>query len=321
MKRREFIAFAATAPFLTNCKSIYNPEGIQGDREVIEGHKKLNSNQYGKTYIVKPYSTLDLNGFTLYGNARNGKAPVKIAARLQNNASIINGTIDSYINAISTDSQLPRNHLETLKGVGKAEARQQGEDKRILSNSGQKIIKIKTRDIIRSGIYIQAFCKDVLIENCNMDGTGLMHIYIDHGSAYHIIKNNTFGSCGYNHQTGREAIAIDGCVNVTVSGNKFIKTQKLRAISVYTNWGENGITREISRDHNITENNFIGASRGISLASRHMRRVAGVRKVDYAMNCIVSKNTFIGSKMPIEDLGELNYIYENIYKKAPKIGA
>lgn len=310
MKRREFIFFTIALP-LVSCKSIYNPLGIRGDVVIVEGHKKLTSNQYGKTFIIEADSTLDLSGFTLFGKKKKSSDIVRLAVTIKNRAKIINGSIDGYINAISVISNLKPPHLDELISVSKSTARIIGDRKRITTNRNQEIINIKFKKTIRIALYLQSFTVGAKIQGCEFNNTGLMHIYVDHGAADHIIKNNTFAACGYNHTSGREAIALDACINISINNNTFTPKHELRSISAYTNWGENGITREVSRGHNIRENKFTGVKKGISLASRHLRRVAGKKTVDYCMNCIIEKNTFINVELAIEDFGTLNYIQEN----------
>ena len=93
-----------------------------------------------------------------------------------------------------------------------------------------------------------------------------------------------------------------------VRNNIFDGRMNMGCINAYTNWGELGITREITRGHSLYRNLFRDNWRAISLASRQDRRFAGATAADYAENISVFDNEFDDIGLHVEDLGQNNTV-------------
>ncbi len=297
MKRREFIFFMALVMVTLSCGKPKGRAGIKIKLKKGE-YLKLYANIIGASFLLGKNSTLDLNGFVIDGDEEGAETKVHQAITMQDESIIKNGTIRGYINSISVVSNLREGYLNKLKNISKNEAEIIGVEYRNLSKGGQQIIDVEILNSVSHAVYVQSFVSNVTIDSCIFDNTGLMHIYLDHGSKGHTIKNNSFFKCGFNHTKGREGIAIDSCINATIKNNLFDGKMKLRAISAYTNKGENNITREICRGHLIKGNIFTGMEKGIKLASRG----------NYCINTIVENNEFINIPLPIVDNGTNNQI-------------
>ena len=315
ISRRQFLAASgatALTPLVTSCQiaglnlSVYKPPTIKGEYISIDQDTVLDQDQFGKHFVVREGVTLDLNGYSLDGIV--GSAYVDRAFRLYDGARITNGTVKNYRSGGYAANQMPSGYLDALMGVSKDEAALIGIEYRAQASRGQKIDSLIFRDMINEAFYVQAFVTDATIEDCEFHDSGTMHIYVDHGSADNTIQNNYLGPCGKNHVTGREGIALDACIGTDINNNVFDGYMANGCINIFTNWGENGITREIACDNRIFTNLFQDNWRGISIASRYNRKAAGHTGPDYAERNSVFDNLFVDIPLPVEDLGENNIV-------------
>ena len=312
MNRRFFLATsiaAAVALTQTSCMgynlNVFKPPVINGDYINIYEDTTLSGDQIGKQYAIHNGATLDLNGYTLDGCIDGDY--IARAFRIYD-GTIKNGTIKNYNTGGYAANALQGDYLAALKGVTKTQAALTAAEYRLISNGGQTVENVTFKSIVGEGVYIQAYTTAVTVKNCKFYDTGRMHIYIDHGSADHKITGNYFGSCGYNHVTGREGIALDACRNVEISDNVFKGSMKKRCISIYTNWGELDVERPIACFNKIINNRFYDNHTGISIASRHYRKAAGYKGPDYAEFNHVEGNEFYNIGLPVEDLGTNNTV-------------
>ena len=301
MNRREFVFYIALGLFISGCQK---PKGRKGYRiEVQEGESLvLIDNITGASFYLHKNATLDLNGYTINGNDPKEAKKVHQAITAHSGASVLNGTIEGYINGISVVSELADGYLDALKLVSKKQAKNIGDKYRNENQGGAKIINVDIDGCVSHAVYFQAFTTDSIIDGCIFNDTGLMHIYVDHGCEGHSIQNSSFFRCGFSHWKGREGIALDSCVDIVVGNNLFEGRMKLRAISAYTNKGENSITREICRGHKIKNNVFRNLREGVGLASRG----------NYCENVELIENRFENVGLPFFDKGEGNIISNNI---------
>lgn len=313
MNRRSFIGFAGLALssiFSSGCKSslfnlnsVYDPETVSsvGDIVLVTVDTTITTKPANGTVYRVVGCTLDLNGFTLDGLVSSG-IHCKCAAFLRFGGKIKNGKIKNYVNNVTIEHGLHHGFLDALNNVTKAQARIIGDQYRTTvqnrEHDGSEIINIDFVDTVKIGVYVTAFSIDYKIKDCTFTNTGHMCIYCDHGSAWGLIEGNHFTRCGYNHSRGKEAIALDGCLNIEVIGNTFNGKCDLGFINIYTNWGESNpltgmeVTREISRHHFIYKNVFNNNKKGVDVGSRHYKRFAGKTAKDYAENIAARSNTF-----------------------------
>ena len=314
MNRRQFLglAVASSGMAVSGCQalgynlSVFKPPTIPGEYIHIEQNTVLDRDYAGVHFIVGEGVTLDLGGHVISG--RVGNSYVERAFRLYSGARITNGTIKDCNTGGYAANQLRSGYLDALRGVSKEEAAQVGVDYRMHSSSGQRVDNVTFDGVVGEAFYIQAFVSHAVIEDCEFHNTGRMHIYVDHGSANHKIQNNYFGPCGENHITGREGIALDACIGVEVKNNVFQGAMKNGCVNIYTNWGENGITREVACENIITSNLFRDNPRGVSIASRHYRKAAGHTGPDYAERNQVYDNHYVNIGLSVEDLGVGNQV-------------
>lgn len=126
------------------------------------------------------------------------------------------------------------------------------------------------------------------IENCTINGTGMIPLYIGPGSTFTTISNVKIGGQSTStmvylgaesHKTtiidstidatngNREAIAIDASDHNVLRSNTI--THKDGGVYLYRNCGEDGVIRHTTPSYNTIEgNNFIGVGVAVWLGSR-----------------------------------------------------
>jgi parallel beta-helix repeat protein len=271
----------------------------------------LTEDKYGVTYHV--YNThLNLNNFTLYGETTKGIGHVAVV--LHGTATVSNGTISGYYNGISVDNELDSSvYNKKIYKVTKEQATRIAKMYIQLSSYEPIVDRLTITNSLEAGIYVKAYVNRFILTRSTIIGSGYMGVYLDHNSYGAIIMQNTFEANGYAPREPKEGIAMDSTSNNLISDNTFIANAS-RGISLYTNYGENSLTRTTCDDNLITHNTFKNGVNGVSIAARQNRMVIGYKGADYAKNNTVSDNTFINVKLPIEVLDTPNYINNNIIK-------
>lgn len=203
-----------------------------------------------------------------------------------------------------------------------------------------KITNVVIEDTAKSGLYVDDYVQDVVLDGLTVRRAGGTGVYLEHHSRRTTIQNSTFEQNGFRDggKPVREAIAIDSSMYNTIRNNVFRANAK-GGVFLYKNCGERfstgqAVLRTDYSSFNLIENNrFIDMPTGVWLASRQSRKLdkwdcgdtplddTGTYFQDYARNNTVQGNTFCNIAKPVIIEDNDNKIVRNRYANAKQMFA
>lgn len=221
-------------------------------------------------FIIKNKSNiiLDLNGSTLTSNSFDTAIFIDTddINNVSSNITIKNGKIIGYGTSVYVHRTITENEFVTLKNDP------EGYYPQIKNTAPHHITfeNITFENNKGSAIYVWIGSNNITVNNCIIDGSRGVGVYLDTASFNNSIINSTFKNCGYLNPDGsekigrgrREAIAIDGSYNNSIINNTIINNAR-GGIHLYSNCGEKitsdptYVPRIFDAEYNFISNNYI----------------------------------------------------------------
>ena len=209
------------------------------------------------------------------------------------------------------------------------------EDRYRLAPQQVKVSNVLIEDTAKSGLYVDDYVQDVLIDGLTVRRAGGTGVYLEHHSRRTTIQNSTFEQNGFRDGglAVREAIAIDSSMHNIIRNNTFRANAK-GGVFLYKNCGERfstgkAVLRTYEASFNLIENNtFVDMPTGVWLASRQSKKLdkwdcgdtpleqTGTYFQDYARNNTVQGNRFCNVAKPVIVEDNDNKIVRNRYANA-----
>lgn len=209
------------------------------------------------------------------------------------------------------------------------------EDRYRLAPQQVKVSNVLIEDTAKSGLYVDDYVQDVLIDGLTVRRAGGTGVYLEHHSRRTTIQNSTFEHNGFRDGglAVREAIAIDSSMHNIIRNNTFRANAK-GGVFLYKNCGERfstgkAVLRTYEASFNLIENNtFVDMPTGVWLASRQSKKLdkwdcgdtpleqTGTYFQDYARNNTVQGNRFCNVAKPVIVEDNDNKIVRNRYANA-----
>lgn len=282
---------------------------------------------HGTVFIKKSNTSLDCNGATidLQGKFDNGVVIDSEGKKIEN-ITIQNCVFkNSKFKTVYIGWDFPDREKEDEKS--RAEI-YESTPKKI------KLLDLSIENPGSSGIYVDDYVQDVLIDRVKIENSPAMAIYFEHSSKNNILRRSEIINSGWKAK--REAVSIDSSSNNLLDSNIFLNN-KYGAIFLYRNCGENllqdknQVMRWMPSAGNIIRSNQITGSRvGVWIASRQstdQHRIGcgtgyyGDEKyaLDDAKNNMVENNRFDSSEIGVIVEDDNNKVIGNQFKNISKI--
>lgn len=311
----------------------------------INGVIKLEQDFTGTITIREDNTILDLNGYTVHGTSwgffDNDPTGTCVNVRAKN-VTIKNGKIGACLTGINIASGFARGtHTVEATKIWQEQGDQAANNyMNSFYGKGSDNVWIKNMEItpIIHGIYVQPYIQGTKISATSVN-RGRIGVYLDSGNKDTIINETSFNDVGWTKYVsslrknisrsageGREAIAADGVINLTVRNSTFTNSN-LAGIAVYRNCMEDKDSTSTyprligSKGMVFTNNVFNDEDIGIWLGSRQQRDLsgwdcgatpeAGGYYMDYASNTEIRFNTFNRTDVAVEVAGDNNTVLDN----------
>ena len=282
---------------------------------------------HGTVFIKKSNTSLDCNGATidLQGKFENGVVINSEGKKLEN---------------VTVQNCIIKNSKFKTVYIGWDFPDREKEDERsraeIYESTPQKInlVNLSIEDFGSSGIYVDDYVQDVVIDRVKIENSPAMAIYFEHSSKNNILRRSEIVNSGWREK--REAVSIDSSSNNLLESNIFMNN-KYGAIFLYRNCGErlrqdrNQVIRWMPSAGNIIRSNQISGSRvGVWIASRQSadqhRIGCGIGyygddkyALDDAKNNTIENNRFDASEIGVIVEDDNNKVIGNQFKNISKI--
>jgi parallel beta-helix repeat protein len=300
----------------------------------LNGLGKTEVNEFYRRYKVTevPRNT----AFTISGSENN----------FLENVTVKNCNLLFYINGFNISFGLKQSTHDDLKAGRNIEALEN--HLRTLSPKNVRIENNKIMESHKSGIFVQRYITDLIVNNNTIDRASDIGMYLESGTQRITISNSTFSKNGdstYDIEDRkrkprvrkREAIAVDSSAYNTIRDNKFVNNAG-GAIFMYKNCYERyeeakQLPRYQGSNFNLIENNhFSDEVKGVWIASRQSRdlnnfkcgdtviQTKGSEKYyeDFAKNNRVINNTFDNTEKAVIVEDDNNTISNNRFKNTQR---
>lgn len=310
---------------------IKNLENTCWDRDVeIQGRVSMDSSciSKGTVYIKKSHTVLDCNG-----------AQIDVNKKYDNSINIDSGgnplSNISIKNCVLKNSKFRSIYIGWNYSDREKEKNRSSDDIYKSTPSIIDLYNISIENPGSSGIYIDDYVQNVVMDGVKISNAPAMAIYFDHNSRSNILRNSEISNAGW--QSKREAISIDSSSGNIIESNLF-ENNLNGSIFIYRNCGERFFTdetqvlRKMTAKNNIIRNNKFSNNRvGIWIASRQSLNqenigcgigyyAEGKYALDDAKNNIVQNNYFDGADIAVIVEDDNNKIMDNRMKNINKIG-
>lgn len=196
------------------------------------------------------------------------------------------------------------------------------------------LINISIENPGSSGIYIDDYVQETVIDKARIENSPAMAVYFEHSSKNNTLRGSQIINAGSRDK--REAVSIDSSSNNTIESNTFTNN-KYGAVFLYRNCGEkfskdkNQVLRWMPTAGNIIKSNQISGSKvGVWIASRQsvdQKNIGcgigyyGDKKyaLDDVKNNTIEGNTFESSDIGVIVEDDDNKVTGNQFKDISKI--
>lgn len=304
---------------------------VECNNAVFNGLSVLKRNEFYNQYTVEqtPQST----GIEIVSSEIDGY-------RLQN-ISVSNCQLLNYVNGIYIGMNLQSSTQESL--------REKQLDEQQLRDIAPTKIRFDNLKIInphKHGVFLNRYITEFSLENSSINGAGNSAVYLESGSQYSTVKNNSFRGNGYSsysrttrtrkprisNKARREGVAIDASQYNVIAANTF-ESNGDGGVYLYKNCWEHyeeltQLPRLQGANDNIIEGNtFIDETVGVWLAERADRNLANFEcgddllhsnwresfYRDYASRNIIDNNAFIDTRVGIRVQDNDNTVSNNSF--------
>jgi len=311
----------------------------------INGKITLKEDFQGKLTVRDDNTVVDLNGHTIHGPSWGlfSNDPLDTCINvLADNVVIKNGKLGACLTGINIAGRFQRGKdtvtaTNLWKTQGDAAAIEYMESFSGKGSDGTIITDMQITPITHA-VYIQPYVSDTTIQNSSIN-KGRIGIYVDSGVQRTLINKVTFKDIGWGKYVsslrkivsrpvgeGREAIAIDGAMNTTITNSTFTHTN-LASVTAYRNCMENKNSPSAyprltgASGISIMNNTFNNEVTGVWLGSRQQRDLskwvcgntpeAGGYFMDHATGANITANTFNNTDVAVEIADDDNTVIDN----------
>lgn len=282
---------------------------------------KLTGDLKGVGFLITSSNiTLDCSGATLYGM---GTVPsgILVDSRGKNISNIVIKNCifqDFKYNGIRIGWSI-FDYLKPLLNLGD------------LYNSHPSFISISDVDVINSGttgIYIDDYVSNVVVDRVSVSDSGGVGLYLEHGSKKNIIRFSKFYDNG--RKIKREGIAVDASYQNVITNNYFSRNGA-GSVFLYKNCQEHfssgkAAVRLFGANENTIKNNYFFREKiGVWVASRQSRDLSkfdcGVESLsgnkyylDFADHNSLIGNNFCDVAHGVVVEGDYNSFIDNVFE-------